>query len=103
MSNNFTVVASIDEIAEGEQLRVVIDETEILICHHEQAFYALEYYCSHEELPLEGGMVENGCIICPYHGAEFCLKDGSVQAPPAYQDIRTYPVKIIDNTIAIEI
>ena len=103
MSKTFSVVASVDEIPEDGQLRVVIDDTEILICHHAQRFYALAYYCSHENLPLEDGMLENGCIICPYHGAEFCLKDGSVQASPAYENLKTYPLKIIKNTIAISI
>ena len=103
MSKNFSVVASVDEIPEDGQLRVVIDDTEILICHHAQRFYALAYYCSHENLPLEDGMLENGCIICPYHGAEFCLEDGSVQASPAYENLKTYPLKIIKNTIAISI
>jgi len=50
---------------------------------------------------LEGGFIRNGCITCPYHGAEFDLRDGYVKAPPAFEAIKTYPVKTYQDTISI--
>ena len=80
---------------------VELDGHEILLCQHKEVYYAVSYFCSHAEFALEGGMLQNGCITCPYHGAEFDLKDGSVQAPPAFEPIRTFPVKVENDTIAI--
>lgn len=101
MSEDFFVVAAKSELSEGAQLYVELNGEEILLCQHNDQYFAVAYFCSHAEFSLEGGFIRNGCITCPYHGAEFALEDGSVQAPPAFEPIKTYPVKIIDDTIAI--
>ena len=99
----FQVVAATSELEATGQLHVQLEEAEILLVKDGETYHAISYYCSHEALTLEGGMIHDGCIICPYHGAEFCLKDGSVQAPPAWEDLKTYPVRVTDNTIAIAV
>ena len=101
MTDDFHVVAATSEVPEGGQLYVELNGEEMLICRHEGEYYAINFFCSHAEFSLEGGHLINGCITCPYHGAEFSLKDGSVQAPPAFEAIKTYPLKLIDNTIAV--
>ncbi len=98
---DFQVVAAVSELEPTGQLHVQMPEAEILLVKDGDTIHAISYYCSHEAFTLEGGMIHDGCIICPYHGAEFCLKDGSVQASPAWEDIKTYPVEIKDDTIAV--
>ncbi len=83
MSDNYHIVAALSEMSEGHQMYIELDGEEILLCQHEGEYFAINYFCSHAEFGLEGGSIRDGCITCPYHGAEFCLKDGSVQAPPA--------------------
>ena len=101
MPLEYHVVASTMELTEGQQMFIELDGEEILLCQHENQYYAVAYLCSHAEFSLEGGSMQNGSITCPYHGAEFCLKDGSVVAPPAYEAIKTYPLKVEGDTIAI--
>jgi 3-phenylpropionate/trans-cinnamate dioxygenase ferredoxin subunit len=45
--------------------------------------------------------MEGGEIVCPRHGARFCLRTGKVLAPPAYEDIDTYPVRVADGRIQV--
>ncbi|MGB1340751.1 MAG: Rieske (2Fe-2S) protein [Pseudomonadales bacterium] len=101
MSSKFLTVAHISEVPEGGQLRIELEDKEILLCHHEGEIFALDYYCSHDHLGLEGGTFEGGAIVCPYHGAEFCLRTGDVKAGPAWEAIDTYPVKIEDDVIVL--
>jgi 3-phenylpropionate/trans-cinnamate dioxygenase ferredoxin subunit len=101
MRSKFLTVAHISELPEGGQLRVELEDKEILLCHHDGEIYALDYYCSHDRLSLEGGTFEGDTIVCPYHGAEFCLKNGEVRAGPAWEAIDTYPVKIDAELILI--
>ncbi len=82
---------------------VDLEGEEILLVQHDDEYYAIAYLCSHAEFGLEGGQLNDGCITCPYHGAEFSLKDGSVQSPPAFEPIKSYPLKVEDDTIAIAI
>lgn len=103
MSEKYFVVASTEELAEDGQMHIELNGEEILLCKHEGSYFAVSYYCSHDEFTLEGGQMSDNCITCPYHGAMFNLEDGSVQAPPAFEDIKVYPVKLENNTIAIAV
>ncbi|HKI74477.1 MAG TPA: Rieske 2Fe-2S domain-containing protein [Pseudomonadales bacterium] len=103
MSDGFYVVAAVSDLKEGAQMYVDLEGEEILLCRHEDRYYAIAYFCSHAEFALEGGSMKGGCITCPYHGAEFALADGSVQAPPAFEPIKTYPVRVQDDVIAIRV
>lgn len=101
MSGQYHVVAATSELEEDGQMHVELNGEEILLCKHQGQFYAIAYHCSHEAFTLEGGLLQDGCITCPYHGAEFSLHDGSVQAPPAFEPIKTYAIRIVDDTISI--
>ena len=99
----FHVVVATSELENDGQMYVQLKGEDILLCRHQDKFYAIAYFCSHEMYALEGGMLHDGCITCPYHGAEFRLSDGAVTAPPAWEDLETYPVKVMSDTIAIGI
>lgn len=101
MTAPFYVVAAVDDVKEGQQMHVELDGEQILLCNHQGEYYAIAYYCSHAEFPLDGGSMTNHCITCPYHGAEFDMRDGSVLSPPAFEGIKTYGVKVENNTIAV--
>jgi 3-phenylpropionate/trans-cinnamate dioxygenase ferredoxin subunit len=99
----YHVVAACSELPDEGQMHVELNGKEILLVKHDGAFYAIDYYCSHEMFSLEGGDVHEGCITCPYHGAEFKLDNGSVQAAPAWESIATYPLKVENDTISISV
>ena len=42
-----------------------------------ERFYALENQCSHKGAALSDGIIDQGCIVCPYHFSYFS-KDGSL-------------------------
>lgn len=67
---------------------------EIVLCEVEGEIYALDGICTHEDLPLEGGEVEDGIIECPWHGARYEACSGKVRALPATRPLRTYAVRI---------
>lgn len=99
--DGFYVVAATSDLAPGDQMHVELDGEDILLCNYRGRFYAVSYYCTHAFMPLEGGYMEDGCVGCPYHGAMFSLEDGTVQMPPANGGIKTFPVKVEDDTVAV--
>lgn len=101
MGEQFHVVAGTAEFESTSQLHVEIDGIEILLCRFEDEYFALSYYCSHEQLTLHGGELADGRITCPYHGAEFSLASGEVLAPPAFEAVTTYPVRWDEKTISV--
>jgi 3-phenylpropionate/trans-cinnamate dioxygenase ferredoxin subunit len=47
------------------------------------------------------GEVQGFEIECPRHGARFDLRSGWVAAPPAYEDVTTFQVRIYDNQVQV--
>lgn len=47
------------------------------------SMHVLEARCSHRGGPLDQGVVVDGCLECPWHGARFDLSSGRVQRGPA--------------------
>ncbi len=68
-------------------------------------FFALEDRCPHADAPLADGYVHRRekCVACPWHGAEFDLRTGKVQCPPACEDIAAYPAGVDAGKVWVEI
>lgn len=75
---------------------------EIVLCVVEGEIYALDGICTHEDLPLDGGEVEDGVLECPWHGARYDVRTGEVRALPATRSLRSYPVRVdADGTVIV--
>jgi nitrite reductase/ring-hydroxylating ferredoxin subunit len=67
---------------------------EIVLCDVDGEVYALDGICTHEDLPLEGGEVDDGMLECPWHGALYEVCSGRVRALPATRPLQTFPVRV---------
>jgi 3-phenylpropionate/trans-cinnamate dioxygenase ferredoxin subunit len=56
--------------------------------------FAIEDVCTHDGNPLSDGPVEGLEVICPRHGARFCLRTGAALSPPAYEAVASFPVEV---------
>jgi nitrite reductase/ring-hydroxylating ferredoxin subunit len=68
----------------------------ILICKTDEVVYAINNCCGNTALPLDGAVVEQGYLICPWHGCVYSLKDGAMETN-AMQRLKKYPVTISDE------
>ena len=96
-------VAGSDEILPGGYTVVDIDDVEIAVFNLEGGFYAIEDVCTHDGEVLTGGPVIGDEIVCPRHGARFCIKTGAVTAPPAYEPVPIYPVRVVGGRVQVEV
>ena len=101
--SEYHIVASTAELGDEGQIHVNVNGIDILLCKHAGKYYAIDYFCNHAFLPLEGGSMQQGFIACPYHGAEFSLVDGSAQTAPAWESLTSYPVQVTNESIAIAV
>ena len=63
--------------------------------------YAIEDLCTHDGNPLSDGPVEGLEVICPRHGARFCLRTGAALAPPAYEPVASFAVEVRGGRLMI--
>jgi 3-phenylpropionate/trans-cinnamate dioxygenase ferredoxin subunit len=90
------------QISDSTPLRVDLDGLALMVVRCGEEIYALDDACTHDGEPLEGAEVESCEIVCPRHGARFCLRTGAALTPPAYEPLRTYAVRIENGRILIE-
>ena len=100
--DNFQIIGDTADIDLGHSVSVHLNGVDILICHTKDGFFAVEDLCTHSMVPLCGGLIEGNYITCPLHGAVFDLTDGSVQSPPAFEDLRTFQLKIEGTLISVK-
>ncbi len=91
------------EFSQTDRKSLVVKGIPIVIFKLENAYYAIHNQCTHENFPLADGDIEEDLIVCPRHGAKFCIKTGGVKAPPAFEDVTTYPLRIENKMIQIVI
>lgn len=75
----------------------------IVLARSEGEIFALEDQCSHEDFLLSEGSVEGGRIECVLHGAKFDLRTGKAVCLPAVRPVRTFPVRIENGSIFVEV
>jgi 3-phenylpropionate/trans-cinnamate dioxygenase ferredoxin component len=88
-------------LADGGHVVVDADGTDIAVFKIDGQFYAIEDICTHDGAELASGELDGDEIICPRHGARFCVKTGAVKSPPAYEDIVCFPVRIENGLVQV--
>ena len=98
-------VCPVDELPPGSVKIVVTGSISIGVYNLGGEYYGLEDRCSHDDGPLcEGEFdVETGVVICPRHGANFDIRSGRALTLPAYEPVATYPVRVVDGIVKVEL
>jgi nitrite reductase/ring-hydroxylating ferredoxin subunit len=81
--NKWTDVLADADVVEGSKQAVDVDGRKVFVTRVEGAVHAMENTCSHAGGPLDEGTIEDGCVVCPWHGSRFRLDDGAVVGGPA--------------------
>ena len=98
-----SVVIDVGDIPPGGMRAVEAGGLPILVCNVAGEFFALENRCPHVRIPLDGGRLEGPVLQCPLHGGKLDVRDGASLAPPIRRAACTYPVRIVEGGIAIEL
>lgn len=94
-------VARQNEFPPGDKRLLDVDGSSVAVFNQGGVFYAIEDVCTHDGGTLTGGAVEGEEIVCPRHGARFSIRTGAVLAPPAYEPVATFPVRIESGMVQV--
>ena len=92
-----------DAIAEGSYEILETDDVAVAVFRLGDGFYAIEDVCTHDGEELTGGPVDGDQIICPRHGARFCIRTGEALSPPAYEATATFPVRVHEGRVQVDL
>ncbi|GAA0409160.1 non-heme iron oxygenase ferredoxin subunit [Streptomyces luteireticuli] len=87
-------VAALGDLEEDTPKRVEIEGTPVSIVRTEGEVFAIYDICSHANVSLSEGEVEDCAIECWLHGSTFDLRTGKPSGLPATRPVPVYPVKI---------
>jgi len=65
--------------------------------------YAIDDTCTHAEVSLSEGDIDDCQIECWAHGSRFDLRTGEPNMLPAVNPIRTYPVRVQGDDILVDV
>jgi 3-phenylpropionate/trans-cinnamate dioxygenase ferredoxin subunit len=94
-------VAPVNDLPPGGSRVVDADDVMIAVFNLGGEYYAIEDVCTHDGGELGSGAVEGDEIVCPRHGARFNIKTGEVTAPPAYEAVAIFPVRVQDGMVQV--
>lgn len=93
-----------DDIDQDDVIRFDHDgRTFALYRTEDDRFFATDGLCTHEKVHLSGGLVMGNIIECPKHNGRFDFTTGKAKGAPVCVDIATYPVKVEDGRVLIQI
>ncbi|MEN8260198.1 MAG: Rieske 2Fe-2S domain-containing protein [Pseudomonadota bacterium] len=99
--SDWTDVIEIDNLGDGDHVVVDVDGTEIAVFNLKGHYFAIEDVCTHDGAEIASGTLEGDQIICPRHGARFCIKTGAVLSPPAYEDLYCFPLRVQHGVVQV--
>ena len=94
---------AVADVADGTAVRVVVDGTPIAIVRSSGEVYAIHDVCSHANVALSEGEIEDQTIECWLHGSRFDLVTGRPTGLPATKPVPVYPVKIDGDDILVAV
>jgi len=94
---------SLDEIPEEGAHRVVLDGIPICLARSQGEVFAINDVCSHADVSLSEGDVEDGTIECWLHGSRFDLRTGKPCGLPATKPVATYSVVVEGDDVIVKL
>ena len=103
MSENWTDAAAVSDVPEGDVIGVKVAGHDIALYEVEGAIYATDNVCTHGQARMSDGFLEGSEIECPLHQGKFDVCTGQALCAPLTENIRTYPVKLVDNRVMLRL
>lgn len=97
----WTDAVGVSELVEGQPVAVTVESTPVLLVRLAGEVLGLGDRCTHRGAPLHEGVVERGCIVCPWHDSIFDLRDGSVVQGPATRPAPVFETRVVGDRVQV--
>jgi 3-phenylpropionate/trans-cinnamate dioxygenase ferredoxin subunit len=94
----------VDDVAVSAAIKVELDGIAIAIVKDSAGdIHALGDTCTHGEISLSEGFVEDDSLECWAHGSQFALRSGKPMNLPAYEPVPVFPVTIDGDDVLVDV
>ncbi|MCU1635249.1 MAG: dioxygenase [Cryobacterium sp.] len=96
-------ICAVDDLEPNEAVKVEIDGLSIAVVRDSAgSVFAIGDTCTHGDISLSEGFVEDDTLECWAHGSKFSLKSGKPLTLPAYEPVPVYQVDLVDGDVYID-
>lgn len=103
MTQNWIDAAAEEAVPEEDVIAVQVAGKEVALYGVDGEVYATDNICTHGHARLCDGFLEGTEIECPLHQGKFDVRTGKAMCAPLTEDIRTYPVKIENGRVFVDV
>jgi len=97
-----TRVCGVDELSVSQAKKVLVDGSAIaVVIDSAGEVHAIGDTCTHGDISLSEGFVEDDTLECWAHGSKFSLTTGKPLTLPAYEPVPVFKVDVIDGDVYI--
>lgn len=98
--SEWTDAGAASDLGEG-LLRIEVEGQPVVLVREGGRVHALSAVCSHLGGPLDEGDLEDGCLVCPWHGSEFEVATGKVLRGPATVAQPIYEARVAGDRVQV--
>ena len=80
---------------------IIVSFIVVAVFNIDGSYFAIEDVCTHDGGVLTGGPIEGDQIVCPRHGARFCIRTGEALTAPAFEATARFPVRLNGSDIQV--
>jgi 3-phenylpropionate/trans-cinnamate dioxygenase ferredoxin subunit len=99
----FVRVCGVADVPEEGAIRVVVGDLALCVARSCGEVFALHDMCSHAEVPLSEGEVDDGTIECWLHGSRFDLRTGKPTGLPATRRVPIYDTRVEGGDVLVAV
>jgi 3-phenylpropionate/trans-cinnamate dioxygenase ferredoxin component len=99
----FMTVGSARAVGDGDLTVFKVSGVKVAVANVGGTMYAFGNTCTHRQCPLAKGELEETTVTCPCHGSQFDVTTGAVLRGPAVHPVESYPIRVEDDAIQIEV
>ena len=100
---DYVRACAVADLADESAIALEIGGVPVCLAKTEGEVFAMHDVCSHAEVPLSEGDVEDGTVECWLHGSRFDVRTGRPTGLPATRPVPVYPVKIDGDDVLVAI
>ncbi len=101
-ASGVTLAAKLSDLAEDSAIRVELAGRPVCLARSGGEVFAISDVCSHADVALSEGDVEDGKIECWLHGSQFDLRTGQPTGLPATRPVPTFPVTVEGDDVLVQ-
>jgi nitrite reductase/ring-hydroxylating ferredoxin subunit len=98
---DWTPAAEASQLPDRRPVRVVVDDTPVLLLRDGESIYAIHDRCSHRGCSLSDGSLEGEEIICACHGSRFDRRNGALRGGPASAAQPSFQVRVEEGRVEV--